>query len=116
MQREEKYHVMAKNKGLDVKGKSKYLVVGGGGCFIVLCVDQLVVAFFCVEFFVLLIEKCIVCSICHRETIDERGVQSKRESHAKSGASQRGTLGSLQKQQRLRHQSNAVGIPGTLFV
>ena len=76
MQKKEKHHVMAKNKGLDVKGKSKYLVVGGGGCFIVLCVDQLVVNFFCVEFFVLFIEKCIVCSICHRETIDERGVQS----------------------------------------
>ena len=58
----------------------------------------------------------IFCSICHRETIDERGVQRKRESHAKSGASQRGTLGSLQKQQRLRQQTNAVGIPGTLCV
>ena len=46
MQKEEKHHVMVENKGMDVKGKSKYLVVGGGGCFIVLCVDQLVVAFF----------------------------------------------------------------------
>ena len=92
-------------------GRKRY----GGAVFgdsvvleVLFIVVQLVVNFFCVE--------CIFSSICHRETIDERGVQSKRKSHAKSGASQRGAVGSLQKQQRLRQQSNAVGIPGTLCV
>jgi len=80
---------------------------------------SMVVVVLRVLFFVLinpLIEKCIVCSICHRETIDERGVQSKRKSNAKSGACQRGAVGSLQKQQRLRQQSNALLIPGTICV
>jgi hypothetical protein len=59
---------------------------------------------------VLFIEKFIFDERSSKFKVKTRGNRMQQ-----SGASQRGTLGSLQKQQQ-RQQSNVFGIPGTLCV
>ena len=65
--------------------------------------------FLCVR--VLFIEKFIFDERSSKFKVKTRGNRMQQ-----SGASQRGDVGSLQKKQQLRQQSNVFGIPGTLCV